>query len=85
MGPERTSSRNENAVEGRYANFFKIGYNSAEFIIVYGQYYPENDQAELCGRIITHPSYAKSLLSALQATVDEYELKFGEIQQDSDR
>jgi len=75
MGPKRTSSREAHVLEGRYANFFKVGYNSAEFIIDFGQCYSGNDQAELYTRIITSPEYAKSLLETLRSAVKQYETK----------
>jgi len=73
MGPKRTSSREARVLEGRYANYFKVGHNAAEFIIDFGQCYSGNDQAELYTRIITSPEYAKSLLETLQRAVAQYE------------
>jgi hypothetical protein len=67
-------------LEGRYANYFKVGYNAYEFVIDFGQYYPENDQAELCLRIITSPTYAKALLKTLEDSLDQYEKSFSTIQ-----
>ena len=67
-------------LEGRYANYFKVGYNAYEFVIDFGQYYPGNDQAELCLRIITSPIYAKALLKILEDSLDQYEKSFSTIQ-----
>lgn len=66
-------------MEGKYANYFKIGNNAFEFVIDFGQYYPENDQAELYTRIITGPAYAKRLLAILQEAVLQHESAFGKI------
>lgn len=66
-------------LEGRYANYFKIGYTAFEFILDFGQYYTEDDVAQLHTRIITSPVYAKTLSELLQECIDQYELDFGAI------
>jgi hypothetical protein len=50
-----------------YANSFKVGNiiiyfreNNQDFKYDFGQYYPENDRAELYIRIIIGPCYAKN-------------------------
>jgi hypothetical protein len=59
-------------LEGRYANYFKVGHNALEFVLDFGQYYPENDQAELYTRIITSPAYAKEFFKTLKLSIEEY-------------
>ena len=76
---KRLTLRKNNKLEGRYANYFKVGHNAYEFVIDFGQYYPENDQAELCTRIITSPAYAKSLLETLSESIEQYEKNHGSI------
>lgn len=66
-------------LEGRYANYFKVGYNAFEFVLYFGQYYAEDKKAKLHTRIVTGPSYAKALLEFLQDCIDKYELEFGVI------
>ena len=73
---KRLALRENNKLEGRYANYFKVGHNAYEFVIDFGQYYPETDQAELCTRIITSPAYAKSLLETLRESIERYEKSF---------
>jgi len=68
---------NEN--EGLYSNFFRIGYNTFEFILDFGQSYIESERESLHTRIVTAPSYAKALIEVLQQSVAEYERKFGPI------
>ena len=77
--PRRSTSRYKDNLEGRYANYFKVGHNAYEFVIDFGQYYSENDQAELCTRIITSPAYAKSLLEILNESIKQYEKKYESI------
>lgn len=73
---KRLALRENNKLEGRYANYFKVGHNAFEFVIDFGQYYPENDQAELYTRIITSPTYAKVLLETLKESFKRYEKSY---------
>ena len=81
---KRIALRENNKLEGQYTNYFKVGHNAYEFVIDFGQYYPENDQAELCTRIITSPAYAKSLLETLRESINQYETKYGSISKDDE-
>lgn len=76
---EHEASGGAHDLEGRYANYFKVGYNAFEFVLYFGQYYPEDEGAQLHTRIVTGPSYAKALLEFLQDCIDKYELEFGAI------
>ena len=69
-------------MEGRYANYFKVGHNAYEFIVDFGQYFAENDRAELYSRIVTSPVYAKAFLKTLQKSIHKFEKSFGSIQED---
>jgi hypothetical protein len=69
-------------IEGRYANYFKIGHNAYEFVLDFGQYYSETGKAKLCARIITNPCYVKSLFETLRESIERYEENFGPIQED---
>ena len=69
-------------IEGRYANYFKVGHNAFEFVIDFGQYYSENEEAELYTRIITSPCYAKALLETLKDSIERYEKAFGDIKEE---
>ncbi len=72
-------------LEGRYANYFKVGYNAFEFVIEFSQFYPESEEAELCARIITPPIYAKTLLEILQESIERHEQTFGVIPSEDDK
>jgi hypothetical protein len=73
MDSEQRSKPPSNPLEGRYANYFKVGYNAFELIIDFGQCYADNDEAQLHTRIITNPKYGKELLITLRESLDEYE------------
>jgi hypothetical protein len=70
-------------VKGRYANYFKVGHNACEFVIDFGQIYPEGgDNAEFHTRIITNPLHAKAFLETLLHSMDQYQSSFGTIVED---
>ena len=69
-------------IEGKYANYFKVGHNAVEFVLDFGQYYSENEEAELYIRIITSPCYAKELLETLKVSIEQYENSFGIIKEE---
>ena len=73
---KRLTLRENNKLEGQYANYFKVGHNAYEFVIDFGQYYPGTEEAELYTRIITSPAYAKSLLETLRESIERYEKSF---------
>jgi hypothetical protein len=84
MAPNNGSSRKDKKLEGRYANYFAVGYNAHEFIFDFGQNYSENDQAELHTRIITSPTYAQALFELLHQSIGEYQKAHGSIEDDAD-
>jgi hypothetical protein len=73
------SSQEDCHLEGRYANYFEVGYNAFEFLLDFGQYYLEKGEASLHTRIITTPSYARALLQILKESIEKYEQGFGPI------
>ena len=75
-------------VEGRYVNYFMVGYNPDVFVIDYFQHFPGGLEADGGGRLpnepklrlITSPSDARLLLNNLQAAIKKYEAAYGPIQ-----
>ena len=69
------------APEGRYANFFKVGHTSCEFVLEFGQLFPEVGHAAplLHTRIISSPPYVKALVDTLNQSVQQFEAEFGPI------
>lgn len=82
QGNERCPHRPE---EGRYANYFKVGHNAFEFVLDYGQFFPENGKVAFHTRIVTGPAYAKALLKTLQEAIDEFETAYGAIREEEDK
>jgi hypothetical protein len=66
-------------LEGRYANWFQIGHNAFEFLVDFGQHYPETSEMHVHTRIITSPTYAKALLELLETAIRQYEESHGSI------
>jgi hypothetical protein len=79
MDDGRKSGQTRNPLEGRYVNYFKIGYNAFELIIDCGQCYADNEEPRLYTRIVTSPAYGKALLKTLRVSLDEYEKTYGRI------
>ena len=61
-----------------YSNFFKVGFNAAEFLLDFGRQF-EDSEPRLYQRIILGPAYAKELSRLLEQSVQSYEAKFGPI------
>jgi hypothetical protein len=79
MNQESEDQSDSSSLEGRYANYFKVGHNAFEFLLDFGQYYRETQRAQLYVRIITAPVYAKALMKTLGESIEQYEQTFGTI------
>jgi len=66
-------------IEGRYANYFKIGHNLVEFVLDFGQFYPGSAMARLHTRVVTSPAYASALVETMLESLRQYEEAFGPI------
>jgi Protein of unknown function (DUF3467) len=64
-------------LEGRYANYFELGFTAFEFILDFGQFDQETGAVVRHTRIITNPASAKVLLDMLRDLVSEYDAKLG--------
>ncbi|MBW2057770.1 MAG: DUF3467 domain-containing protein [Deltaproteobacteria bacterium] len=76
MEKEGLASGAAGQLEGRYANYFKVGHNAFEFVLDFGQLYPESTEAQVHTRIITSPIYAKTLFETLRESIEQYEKNF---------
>lgn len=77
MNDDRGVFEDSPQIEGRYANYFKVGHNAFEFVLDFGQFYAGSEQAQLHTRIITSPAYAMALLRTLKESLERYEETFG--------
>ena len=64
-------------IEARYANFFRVGHNSAEFVLEFGQVYSDSGTETFHTRIVTSPTYARVFLAILSQSIERYEEAFG--------
>jgi uncharacterized protein DUF3467 len=76
---DHRESGDERQLEGRYANYFKVGHNAFEFVLDFGQLYPDSPREQMHTRIIAGPQYAKALSEVLRESLDRYEQTFGVI------
>ena len=79
MDDRPEDSRDDPAREGKYTNYFKIGFNSLEFVFDLGQAYDDSPRALHHTRIVTSPAYAKALLQLLADSLTAYERTHGAI------
>ena len=64
---------------GQYANYYQVGHNAFEFVLDFGQYFPENGEAQFHTRIISNPVYTKAMVQLLEKSIEQYEQTFGAI------
>ena len=75
-GSNRT---NGGQLESRYVNYFEIGHNAFEFLLDFGQLYPEDREADIHTRIVVSPAYAKDLATVLHDAISQYEQSYGKL------
>lgn len=66
-------------IKGRYANYFKVGYNAFEFLFDFGQLHGELGSESIHTRIVTAPGYAKAFMEILQKSIAKHEKTHGNI------
>ena len=79
MDKRPNESPSHEPIEGRYANYFKVGHNSVEFVVDFGQSYGESGIAQIHSRIVMSPLHAKILWQMLKDSILAYEGQFGVI------
>lgn len=67
--------------EGRYVNYFRIGFNAQEFLFDFGQLEQgyEDDDGRCHTRLVVVPTNTKRFLELLRKSVEGYERTFGRI------
>jgi hypothetical protein len=60
-------------LEGRYANYFKVGHNRFEFVLEFGQLYQGEEIPRMHTRIVTSPTYAREFMATLGQALDQHE------------
>lgn len=73
MDAESSERQGDEGPAARYANYFEIGHNAAEFILDFGQAYSSSEERQMHTRIVTSPLYTKALLRLLEKAVERYE------------
>ena len=62
-----------------YANFFQVGHNAVEFLLDFGRQF-EGSNEQMLVRVLTNPGHAKVLSNLLNRAIEQYEDRFGPIQ-----
>jgi hypothetical protein len=73
----------QEAIRELYSNYFRVGFNSVEFLVEFGRQFEGIDERFYL-RVITGPAHAKALLRLLEGSVSGYEERFGPIAEDLD-
>jgi hypothetical protein len=76
MAGEPSEESQSNALEGRYANLFKVGFNDVEFVLEFGQEY-EGGKPRIHTRVITSSAYVENLLKLLGDALESYRRGYG--------
>jgi hypothetical protein len=85
MDSESTREEGNGSDRELYSNYFRVGFNSVEFLLDFGRQF-EDREARLYQRIITAPAHAKEISLLLAQAVRNFETKFGSIRsEDSER
>ncbi len=71
-GPDKS------VLEGRYTNVFRVGFNVVEFVLEFGQSFP-NGRDRYQVRVITSPLHVREFLRVLEMSVADFEREFGPI------
>jgi hypothetical protein len=79
MSDEQTEIHTSAPPEARYANYFELLYNEAEFILDFSQLHLGDKHLRFHTRIVTAPAYAKALLAMLRNSIEQYEASFGPV------
>ena len=77
--PCKDDARMGAPLEGRYANYFELGFTAFEFLLDFGQFDQGTESPMRHTRIITNPTAARVFLKMLADSVAEYEAKVGPI------
>lgn len=83
MAGEPSEESQSSALEGRYANLFKVGFNDVEFVLEFGQEY-EGGKPYIHTRVITSPAYVGNLLKLLGDALETYRRDYGGLARDRD-
>jgi len=77
--PQIHIDMDEATAMGQYTNIVLLNHTAHEFTLDAIYLQPNQPRARVRSRLIMSPNHMKRLLLAMQANVDQYEQKFGEI------
>ena len=73
------------SLEARYANYFEVGHTDVEFILQFGQSYGSDAPAAIHTRVVTDPSYVRTLIELLERSLSQFESTHGAVQRRTER
>lgn len=61
----------------QYANYFRIGFNAAEFVLDFCQAYQDGDEPTLVYRVVITPAGAEELHALIEGSLAEFRAGLG--------
>ncbi|MDX2152652.1 MAG: DUF3467 domain-containing protein [Bryobacteraceae bacterium] len=65
--------------EARYVNYFSLVHGRDEFLMVFGQVMPGDQEPHFNLRLVTSPPYALALMNLLRKSLSNYTESYGAI------
>jgi len=81
MEQDKFELENSEALNGVYADCFRIGHSAYKFVLDFGQFAPDGGEKCFHTRVITDPDTAKVLVETVGRSIKDYENQFGRIPQ----
>lgn len=72
-----TPVADDKAALAQYANYFRIGYNAAEFVLDFCQAYGNGDEPTPVCRVVITPAGAEELHALIAGSLAEYRASLG--------
>ena len=79
MEKDNFESEDDGALNGVYADCFRIGHSAYKFVLDFGQFTPDGGGECFHTRVITDPNTAMVLLETVGRSIKDYEHQFGQI------
>lgn len=80
MCPTRKFIPYKTKLERRYTNYFKVGYNAFEFVLDFGQFFPDEEDTAFHTRLIANPTVAAAFYKLLGESIKQYEQAYERVE-----
>lgn len=77
MNNESKDKGEDQGLEGKYVDVFRIGNNAYRFILDFGSFAQEEEKQKYFTRVIMGPDTAKDFAEIFLQSIKEYEIHYG--------